>query len=374
MTQRAASLLRWFASLRTSRFYALLRKEIGQIRRNRELVVLLLIPPTVQIVLFGFAQRPDVRNLRLGVADESVSRESRDLVAALEASGTFRVVMQDGASRLSDAMRHGRLDAMVVIPRSFVQDGASRTIQTLIDGTNANTALLARQYVDAILAAHAARGDAARVELDVAFLFNPGLRATWFVVTGTIGILLVLNGSIVAAASLVTEREMGTVEQLLLTPATSAEIVAAKLTPLIVLLSVDVLLAIGVARLVFGIPCRGSFLLLFVAGCFCVVAGVGIGAVIASYCASQRQAQLLSFFVNAPVALVSGATTPIESMPDALQWFSQLNPVRHFGEIARGVMLKGAGVELLWPQLAALTAIGTALLLVSALRFRAGLQ
>lgn len=364
---------RWFSAFRDSRFFALLWKEVGQIRRNRELVVLLLIPPTVQIVLFGFAQRPDVRNLRLGVADESVSHASRDLVHALEASGTFRVVLRDAEQRLSTALRHGKLDAVVVIPKSFARD-RRRHVQTLIDGTDANTAAIARQYVNAILAAHSANGTPPPLRADVAFLFNPGLSATWFVVTGTIGILLVLNGSIVAAASLVTERESGTVEQLLLTPATSAEIIVAKLTPLIVLLSFDVLLAVGVARLVFGIPCRGSFLLLFLAGCFCVIAGVGIGAVIASVCASQQQAQLLSFFVNAPVALVSGATTPIEAMPRVLQMFSQLNPVRHFGEIARGVMLKGSGLDLLWPQFLALAAIGTVLLLVSAMRFRTALQ
>ena len=228
--------------------------------------------------------------------------------------------------------------------------------------------------MNAILAAHAANGSPPPLRAEVAFLFNPGLRATWFVVTGTIGILLVLNGSIVAAASLVTERETGTVEQLLLTPATSAEIIAAKLTPLIALLSLDVLLAVGVARLVFSIPCRGSFLLLFVAGCLCVIAGVGIGAVIASICRSQQQAQLLSFFVNAPVALVSGATTPIEAMPRFLQLLSQCNPVRHFGTIARGVMLKGSGLEQLWPELLALAVIGMALLLASALRFRSALQ
>jgi ABC-2 type transport system permease protein len=201
-------------------------------------------------------------------------------------------------------------------------------------------------------------------------LYNPGLESSWFVVTGTIGILLVLNGSIVAAAALVAEKEAGTVEQLLMTPASAAEVIAAKVGPLFALLTLDILLAAGVSRLAFGLPCRGPFQLFFAAGCLCVLAGIGIGMLLAVFSATQQQAQLVSFFVNAPVALVSGATTPLEAMPGWLERASALNPVRHFAAVARAVMLKGAGPDAVAGELAALAAIAAALLAVSVWRFR----
>jgi ABC-2 type transport system permease protein len=170
---------------------------------------------------------------------------------------------------------------------------------------------------------------------------------------------------------MVKEKEVGTDEQLLMTPAGSMEIIAAKMAPIFMLLSLDIGLSVGVGHLVFGVPVRGSMLLLYSAGLLCVLSGIGIGTIIATFTRSQQQqAQLMSFFVNPPLSLLSGATTSIEAMPDWLQPLTNLNPVRHFASLARGVMLKGVGVEVLYPNLLALVGFTLLLVGVSVWRFR----
>ena len=169
---------------------------------------------------------------------------------------------------------------------------------------------------------------------------------------------------------MVKEKEAGTIEQLLMTPAQAVEIVTAKIAPLFVLLSTQIVLALVVARLVFGLPIRGSLVLLFVAGMLCVLAGIGIGTFLATFSKSQQQAQLMSFFVNPPLSMLSGATTPVEAMPEWMQPFTLLNPISHFSTIARGVLLKGAGIEAIWPHMLALVGFAVALVGVSAWRFR----
>jgi ABC-2 type transport system permease protein len=208
------------------------------------------------------------------------------------------------------------------------------------------------------------------VSARVALLYNPGLKSSWFMLTGVLGILLVLNGSLVAASSMVKEKEIGTIEQLLMTPASAWEIITAKMSPIFLLLSADVWLALLVGWVVFGVPIRGSIFLIYCAGALCVLAGIGLGTFLATFSKSQQQAQLMSFFVNPPIGMLSGAMTPVEAMPDWLQPLTLLNPVRHFATAARGIMLKGAGVETLYPNLIALFGFAVLLVVVSAWRFR----
>lgn len=210
----------------------------------------------------------------------------------------------------------------------------------------------------------------ATINARVALLYNPGLVNAWFIVTGTLGTLLVLNGSLVSAASMVKEKESGTVEQLLMTPAESTEIIMAKMTPLFILLTADVWLALGVGYFVFGVPVRGSLFWLYIAGALCVLVGIGIGTTIATFTKTQTQAQLMGFFVNPPLAMLAGATTPVEAMPNWLQPFTYLNPIRHFASISRGIMLKGVGLEVLYPNFLALLAFAIILVWISAWRFR----
>lgn len=381
------------------RWFALLRKEFRQISRNKRLVVMLIIPPTLNVVLFGYALNPTVDNLRLGVVDESRTFESRELISAMVESGSFQI---SGQYASSDEMGHdlaaAELDIGLVIPKDFAElrsRNQPAEVQILVDAVNANTANIAAGYAGRIIASLNRRIVAQRpppnnaqpiqqqivtpprqpnVTPWIALLYNPGLETSWFIVTGLIGALLVIQGSVIAAASMVREKEVGTVEQLLMTPAEAGEIITAKIAPIFVILSGDIILSLTVARLVFDLPLHGSFLLFFFSGSLCVLSGIGIGTLVATFVRSQQQAQLMSFFINPPLVLLSGATTPIEAMPQWLQPLTLLNPIRHFATIARGVLLKGTGVEMLYPNLLALTAFCVVMVSVSAWRFRRQLR
>jgi ABC-2 type transport system permease protein len=280
----------------------------------------------------------------------------------------------------------------MVIPYNFARDmerGRQADVQILLNAMNANTAAIAQGYAGSVLqnwsqvypqlgGLHAqyrpvAANDVSRkghVFLHPAFLFNPGLVSSWFIVTGAFGVLLMLNGSIIASAALVKEREAGTVEQLLMTPAGTGEIIVAKITPLFLLLCVMILFAIGMIEAVFRVPFRGSFVLVLVGSMLTVLSGIGVGTFIATFTNSARQAQLMAFFVNPPLASLSGALTPVEGMPQWMQPLTVLNPIRHFGIITRSVLLKGSDFTAVWPHMLALVIFTTVLLTLSVMRFR----
>ena len=213
-----------------------------------------------------------------------------------------------------------------------------------------------------------ARGDPA------AFLYNPGLVNAWFIVTGVFGTLIILNGSLVAAATMIREKERGTVEQLLMTPASALEVVTAKLVPLFVLLMAMIGLVLTVARVVFHVPFRGNLLLVLAACACCVLTGIGIGTFISTLARSANQTQLISFFVNPPLTALSGGLTPIEAMPKWVQPWTLLNPIAHFATIARSVLVKGAGPRRRLPEPARARRLAAALVGVSAWRFRRQLE
>ncbi len=381
--------------IRGLRIFALIIKELSHIKRDHQLISMMLIPPTVQLVIFGLALNPDVTGLRLGVVDQSRTSVSRDLISAFTENRSFQIEGYFASQEeLGRELSAGKLDAGLIIPTDFDRRRERREtaeVQLLLDGVNSNTAGIAAGYGQRIIASFnqgaavgsgqtsigvalgqgsSGPGTSGDVTARVALLFNPGMESSWFMMTGVLGILLVLNGSLVAAGSMVKEKEVGTVEQLLMTPATAGEITAAKMMPIFLLLSADVFLAVAVGWLVFDVPVRGSLLLLYLAGALCVLAGIGLGTFLATFSRSQQQAQLMSFFINPPIAILSGATTPIEAMPDWMQPLTVINPVRHFATIARGIMLKGAGVETLYPNLLALLGFAVLLMAISAWRFR----
>jgi len=373
------------------RLLALMKKEFHQIRRDRRLAISLIVPPSLQLLLFGFALNSNVTNLRLGILDESKTPESRELAATLTESKSFQLSGYYFEPRsLDNAISRGELDAGVVIPYDFARDmhrGRPIAIQFILNAVDANTAAIGQGYAEGVLGRYnvslAERGvhaqartvsaDASRkgmVSLMPAFLFNPGLVTSWFIVTGTFGTLLILNGSLVASSAMVKEREAGTVEQLLMTPAGTTEIVVAKIAPLFALMIGMVFLAMGLIRFVFKVPMRGNPLLVFGAALLCLLCGIGIGTFIATFTRSAQQAMLLSFFINPPLASLSGALAPVEAMPKWLQHFTLLNPIRHFGAISRGVMIKGSTLLELWPNFVALIAFTLILMGFSIWRFR----
>lgn len=377
----------------TTRLLPLIRKEFNQIRRDRRLAMSLIVPPTLQILLFGFALNATVEHLKLGVVDYSHTPESRELIADMTESQSFRLTgTYVSIDELGAAISRGKLDAGIVIPYDFTRDlerGRQTEVQVLLNAMNANTAAIAQGYSEGIIQSFnqtllAQGGIHARfsqieaapvtrrgiVDLIPTFLFNPGLETSWFIVTGTFGVLLILNGSLVASTAMIKEREAGTVEQLLMTPAGTGEIVLAKITPLFLLLCVMILLATALMLGVFHVPFRGSLALVLGGAALCVLCGIGIGTFIATFTRSAQQSQLMSFFVNPPLASLSGALTPVEAMPRWMQPITVLNPIRHFGIITRGALLKGSGIDTLWPNVLALVAFTVVLLSLSVWRFR----
>jgi ABC-2 type transport system permease protein len=374
------------------RVRALILKELRQIKRDRRLSISLIVPPTLQLLLFGFALSAVVSNVRLGVVDDSRTPESRELIAKLTESKSFRGAgYYFSVDQLGDALGRGNLDAGVVIPYDYARNlyrGRTTTVQFLLNAMNANTAQIAQGYAQGVIqdynrglagqGIHAsfsaiAAPDVSRrgqVQLHPAYLYNPGLVPSWFIVTGVFGLLLILNGSIVASATMVKERERGTIEQLLMSPASTSEIIIAKILPLFLLLCLMVLFAMGMLRFAFGVPFHGGVLLVLCGAALCILCGISIGTVIATFSKSAQQAQLTSFFVNPPLSSFSGAIYPIEAMPKVLQPLTIINPVHHFVEIARASLLKGSGFAALWPNFAALLAFTLVLVIVSVWRFR----
>ena len=360
-----------------SRFWALALKELRQIRRDRRLMLSLIVPPTLQILLFGFALDSNVSHLALGVVDESRTPESRELLSVLTQNTTFEMRgTWATADVLGGELAVGRLDVGVVVPWDFARRSARGrpvTVQVLLNAANANTAQIAQGYVEGAIAFYnrqQAGGRGAPVELRAALLYNPGLVNAWFIVTGVFGTLIILNGSLVSAATMIREKERGTVEQLLMTPASALEIVTAKMVPLFVLLMIMVLLVIGVARAVFGVPFRGSPLLLVASCAGCVLTGIGLGTLVSTFARSASQTQLIGFFINPPLAMLSGGLTPIEAMPKWVQPLTLLNPIAHFSALVRSVLIRGAGLDIVYPNLLALLALAAVFVGISAWRFR----
>ncbi len=370
--------MKFLETIVASRFWSLVQKEVRQILRNKQLIVLLIFPPTIQLLVYGFALNPDVHNLRLGVVDYAQTAESRDLVSAFTENQIFLLeqpLLKE--SELGEQVETGHLDVGVVIPPDFSRNlvsGKESEIQILIDGVNANTAGIASGYIRQMVQQYSLNLATTPINIPIAtqviFLYNPGLISSWFFVPGVMGLVLTLIGSIVSAITVVKEKDTGTLEQLLMTPANAGEILIAKVVPLFFLLMGDVLLALTLGRLIFGIPFRGSLLLFLGLSGLYVFVGIGIGIMLATLCQSQQQVVLTTFFINLPMVQTSGAIAPIETMPPFFQTLSWFNPLRHYITIVRGILLKGVGLEALWMNVLMLAAFAIVLLAVSTRQFR----
>lgn len=361
---------------------ALILKEINQILRNKQLMFLLLFPPTVQLLVFGFSLNPDVQYIKLGIIDYANTYESRELIAAFTENDLFRAqIYTYSQEELGQEVRTGKITAGLVIPPDFdrnLSQNKPAEIQVLIDGVDANTAGIANGYINQIVNQYSRSLNENQspplVQAQSVFLYNPGLLSSWFIVPGVIGLVLNLTSTLVSATTVVKEKDSGTLEQLLMTPADAWEILLAKVVPLFVLLMGDVLLALSIARFMFKVPFRGSVILFFAFAGLYVFVGIGIGIMLATLARSQQQVILISFFINLPVIQLSGAIAPIESMPKFFQDLSWFNPLRHFVTITRGLLLKGVGIEVLWPNVLMLAIFAVVLLTISINRFRSQLS
>jgi len=380
------------AQIFNHRVRALVRKEFGQIRRDRRLALSLILPPTLQLVLFGFALSATVTNIRLGAVDDSRTPESRELVATLSESKSFKLVSYySSVNQLGEAISRGMVDAGVVIPYDYAKEllrGHTTTVQFLLNAMNANTAAISQSYAEGVIQSYNAGLRASGLhasfhqigaqavsrtgqpQLHPAYLYNPGLRDSWFIVTGVFGLLLILNSSLVASGAMVKEREAGTIEQLLMSPATTSEIIIAKIAPLFLLLFLMSIFAVIMMKLVFGVPFHSKLPLVLSGAALCILSGISIGTVNATFAKSAQQAQLTAFFINPPLNSTAGALNPVEAMPAWLQPVTVINPIHHFAVITRASMLKGSGFLDLWPNFLGLLLFTLVLGSISVWRFR----
>jgi ABC-2 type transport system permease protein len=338
---------------------ALIEKEFVLILRNKHLLFLLIFPTTIQLVILGFALNPGLRHESIVVVDGSRTAASRSLVAALENTGMFTAKYVDTAfvdfSRIFDS---GAAKAILNIPRTFPLDLDrlhKAEVQYVLDGTDAYTASLARGYLTETTL-HAGRGvePLGSVQPVVHMMFNPGLISAWYFIPGLLGALLTLSATLVSSAVMLRERDTGTLESLLMLPVTSGEMFVAKVLPIFTLLFLDLLIAFSISILVFSLPVRGSVVLFFGVSAVFIITMVGVGVLLGSVSKNQKQAKLLSFFINIPIVLLSGIVVPFTTMPQTLQTISWLDPLRFYRACAGGILLKGSTVTDLWPEITAL--------------------
>lgn len=346
------------------RLLILLEKELTQFLRDRVILLLILWLYTVEVVLCTYALGLDLRNLPLAVVDQDRTPVTRALVDELTRGKAFRIAGFPADMSAGERwVRDGRARALLHIPPDFTRAftrGESPAVQVLLDGSNANTAATARSYL--LLALQSLEGDAgdgARVRTALRVWYNPDLTYTRFMVLSMIALAALMVGVIHPAASIVREKEVGTIEQLKVTPVRTPELFLAKTIPTLAIGTLAVFPSLLIVWW-FGVPLRGSLLLFLALTALFLFSAIGIGVLVAAVCRTLQQALLLSFLGLFPLMFLSGALAPISSMPSLLQTFSLVSPLRHYIDVILGIFLKDAGLPELWPQAAALLFLGAA--------------
>ena len=376
------------------RLLGIIRKEFRQAFREPRMRSMLFIPPLVQLFVFGFAVNLDVDHATLAWMDGDRSYQSRELLAAFQGSGRFDVVAEPANDReVQQLLDSNRADLVVRVLPGFERDlarGRNTSVQVLINGTNSNTASIVSSYASSIITSFASDVMQARsrdllaarqLTVPVSFhvpqlkmqsrvWFNSDLLSRNYFVPGIVVNIIMLITLMLTAMAIVREKEIGTMEQLMVTPIRPIELMLGKTLPFALVGLVDTALVVVAALLLFHVPFRGSVLLLFFCAVLFLMTSLGAGIFISTISQTQQQAMMTTFLFFQPCFLLSGFAFPIRNMPDAVQYLTYLNPVRYFMEIVRGLFLKGSGVSVLWPQMVALAIFGVVILTLSSLRFR----
>jgi ABC-2 type transport system permease protein len=372
----------------------MLVKEFIQIFRDPRMKAVLIGTPIIQLFVIGYAVTTDVTNIATAVLDFDRSQETREIARRFESSGYFRIVRYVEDPRvLRGLIDRGEVKAALQFDPGFTRDlvrGRTALIQVIVDGTDSNTASVVMDYTNrivnqitrerlqALLATQSVASGALAVslrslpgiELRSRAWYNPDLRSRNYYVPGVIAILIMLTLMMMTAMAIVREREIGTMEQLMVSPIRPAELILGKTLPFALIGFFDVALITTVAVFWFAIPIRGSLVLLFGATALFLLPVLGVGLFISTISRTQQQALMSTFFFFQPAMLLSGFAFPIANMPEAIQVLTYLNPLRYFLVIIRGIFLKGNGVEILWPEMLALLLLGISVLTASALRFQ----
>ena len=372
------------------RLKALLTKEFIQMRRDRLTFAMIIGIPVIQLLIFGFAINTEVKHLPTAVFDQSLSREGRELLDAFVASGYFDVQeVAKSYGEMNEAVESGRCKVGIALPPDFASRlgrGEPGEVQVVVDASDsmsASSAIAAAQMLGMVrsqrvqartLQSLGIRGARGVYDVRVRSWYNPDFVSSWYMVPGILGMILIMTLVMVTSMAIVRERELGTLEQLLVTPVRPWELLVAKIVPYIFMGYAQTTLALAVGVLVFRLPVRGSLGLFYALMSFYIVASLALGILISSAVKTQMQAMQLSFFIFLPSVLLSGFMFPREAMPPFFRALGALLPITHFLVIARGIILKGLGISFLWAPVGVLLAFIVVVFTLSVLRFHTKLE
>ncbi len=375
-----------------ARMKQMIIKEVIQVLRDKRTRAILIVPPIAQMLIFGYAATYEVRHVSTVVVDFDHSQESRDLISRFTSSPYFAVERQlDNPTELSNFIDEGKATVGLEINAGFAQalrKGQPAPLQVIVDATNSNSALIAAGYITQIATGFAQDYEKDRisriapqlaqvapsVELESRPWYNPNLSSQWFFIPGIIGSLTLVLVITLTAFGVVREREIGTLEQIMVTPIRPAEFILSKTLPFFVIGLFDVSLIAAVGSFWFQVPFRGHFSVLLLGSVLFLLCMLGVGLLISTVSSTQQQAMVTAFFFIMPAIVFSGFGFPISTMPQWLQIMTYASPLRYFLVVLRGTYLKGVGLDILWPQMAAMAGLGLGLLFIAILRFRKSLD
>ncbi len=373
------------------RIIHIMRKEFRQMFRDKMMRFLIFVPPITEMLVFGYAASFDVNSIPTAILDQDKTSVSREFVERFSSNGYFSVTRYLTSPDQIDALfDHGEVNVCIYIKKGFgraVRSGGTADLLIVVDGTDSSNASVVVGYVSEIVNSYSehilleridrVRGmgtalpaSVDRVSLVERTWYNEQLKSRNFFIPGIIANILTVVGIMLSAMSIVKERELGTMEQLIVTPISPIELIIGKIIPFFVIAYIDVVLVTAIGTLWFGVPFKGSFIFLFVAVAFFFSANLSFGLLISTISATQQQAMMNTFLYTFPAMLFSGFAFPIESMPYAIVLITYANPMRYFIELLRGIFIKGMGPAQLWSSLLGLFLITVVAVGVSVMRFR----
>jgi len=364
----------------------IIRKEFIQTFRDKRMLVPIFVAPLLQLIIFGFAVTTDIKNISTAVLNFDRTPESRSFISSFSQSDYFKLDFQlNSYEEIDNLIQKGKIQVAVVIPQKFENDlkkMKKTSIQVIIDGTDANTATIIMGYISKLLGQYSEKIFAENINRKSLGIpipqprvwYNPDLKSSVYMVPGVICLILLLTTLILTSMAITKEREMGTLEQLIVSPIKPGELILGKTIPFIIVGLFEVVLIIIAGKLIFNLPIRGSLLFLFGVCFVFILTTLSLGIFISTISRTQQQAMMTAIIFMMPAMLLSGIFSPIESMPKAIKYITVLNPLKYFVRAVRGILLKGNDFLILWPQVLALVIFGITAIILSSLRFEKHLE
>ncbi len=382
------------------RLQRIIRKELLQVLRDPRMRAMLFMPPLIQLLVFGYAANLDVNTARIAWMDQDHSTASRELLSEFQGSGRFLIIAEpDSEAQMQRLLDRATVDGVVRVMPGFARDverGRTTSVQVLLDGTNSNSASIVSNYAALTIARYSsqvmaqlarskmvagtmAAGSAIRpgvpqITARSRVWFNPDLKSRNYFIPGVVVNIITLVTMMLTAMAIVREKEIGTMEQLMVTPIRPAELILGKTLPFVLVGLWDMMLVVTAALLIFHVPFAGNFGLLVACTLLFLLTSLGAGLFISTISRTQQQAMMTMGLIFQPFFMLSGFSFPIRNMPVSMQMLTYINPVRYFMEIVRGIFLQGTGISTLWPQMVALAVFGVTILWLSVLRFHKTLE